>query len=87
MLDSQKPDEAAAEDKPLKRPANPLTHMKGESEGINMPAIMLDYEKHGQGMINRKDLEIDNVCKYKQGFIGLVVGKPIAADDASKDCF
>lgn len=80
-------DDAADEDKPMKKPMNPTKKLSGKSEAINIPAIMLDYDKHGEGLLTRKDVEVDQVCEYKQGYVGLITGKPIPADDLSLPYF
>ena len=58
---------------PLKRPIidsniNPQMKMFG----FNKPLVVVEYENHEQGIIQRKDLEMDNVCELKQGFVGLI---------------
>ena len=58
--------------KPATRPMNPLNGIEGKVFGYNKPLFEIVYEHHGVGIIGRKDLEVDNICKYKQGFVSLV---------------
>lgn len=58
--------------KPALRPLNPIDGMEAKVFGYNKPLFEIMYEHHGVGIIGRKDLEVDNICKYKQGFVSLV---------------
>lgn len=61
---------------PLKRPIKD-NHLNAEKRifGYNKPLVLLDYEHHEQGIINKPDLEMDDVCNIKQGFAGLITGE------------
>lgn len=37
------------------------------------PMIVLDYYRHEEGIINYKDLEMDELGNFKQGFIGKIM--------------
>ena len=61
------------EDKPLKAPIRELhAEIPEEKVNMNVPAIMLEYEKHQNGIKERKKLEMDEPCKYKQGFLSII---------------
>lgn len=60
-------------DKPLKNAIRSIPDgMPSDKMSFNAPAIILDYEKHEEGIKDRKSLEMDEPCKYKQGFLGII---------------
>lgn len=67
-----KRDDSKESSGPLKRPINTANTTEPVFPGYNKPVFELDYEKHGTSLINRKELEFDDICKYKQGFLSLI---------------
>ena len=69
-------DPAAVATGPLKRPirvdSNQTTKTVPNFTKFGKPVFVLDYEKNSQFLMSRTDVEMDNPCVAKQGYIGLV---------------
>lgn len=61
---------------PLKRPIKD-NHVNAtyKVQGYNKPLVMIDYEKHESGIQNSLELEMDDPCVLRQGFVGLITGR------------
>lgn len=42
------------------------------SKNINHPFILLDYGKHEIGLSSHTDVEYEDVCNVKQGFLAII---------------
>ena len=71
-------EDAAPAAGPLKRPIRVDSNFSNSTtpnfSKYAKPVIVLDYEKHSENMMKRQDVEMDNICVAKQGYIGLVTG-------------
>ena len=72
MLGAHKTEDGPA-DAALKRPIkSTMLPDQVNMTKFNKAVIMVEYEKNSENLLNRKDIEIDDPCKLKQGYIGIV---------------